>query len=354
MNFFIACFLMIGVSHAGNLSYNSQLSIKLWENTSYTIMLDNQSYQSTSRFKANNVAPGRHRVRIVRNNSYGSCGWTGQQLVYDGAVQIPARSIVKTKLAGNSLRIVNVERIPMPAGFCSHGHQMGHCGYGCGAPPINNCSHGHQMGHCGYGCGAPPVSSASHINCNHGSPFGQCVYGCQMPAGYCMHGDPYASCSFGCQNPNAGNCGNGGFGNSNGNNGNPYGDPYGNPYGNGNGNWGNGNGSGYGDPFGNGSGDETVVFMSDEDFKHLKNTMKNEAFDNRKLMVAQQAMNRNRVSSKQVSELMGLMSFESNRLKLAKTAYPSVADKKNFFRVNKSLSFNSSKKDLDQFVKSRP
>ena len=48
---------------------------------------------------------------------------------------------------------------------------------------------------------------------------------------------------------------------------------------------------------------------------------------------------------------MGLLSFESNKLELAKFAYRFVADKQKFFLVNDSFTFESSIGELDRFVR---
>lgn len=112
--------------------------------------------------------------------------------------------------------------------------------------------------------------------------------------------------------------------------------------GSGNSGWGTGNG-GWGFP-------QLPQGMLAADFDALKATVKAKSFDNTKLQIITQALAANKLTSKQVSELMGLLDFESNKLALAKYAYGKVVDKGNYYLVNNAFSFDNSTAELTQYI----
>ncbi len=125
------------------------------------------------------------------------------------------------------------------------------------------------------------------------------------------------------------------------NNHNNYGNNYGNHYGNNYGNHHSGNYGNYNKP------------MENYEFSMLKNTIASQSFDSRKLSVAKSALTHNRILSRQALELVQLMSFESNKLSLAKFAYDSTIDKGNYFIVNNAFTFSSSVDELHRYIHGR-
>ncbi|HYE54551.1 MAG TPA: DUF4476 domain-containing protein [Chitinophagaceae bacterium] len=85
-------------------------------------------------------------------------------------------------------------------------------------------------------------------------------------------------------------------------------------------------------------------------FQTMKQTLRRESFENTRLTLAKQMIDRNGFESAQVKEMLQLFSFESNRLELAKHAYRNTVDKRNFFVVNDVFSFNSSKDELARYI----
>jgi len=153
------------------------------------------------------------------------------------------------------------------------------------------------------------------------------------------------------------------YGNSYGN-GNGPGNSYGNPYNSGHGNsYGNSYGSSYGNPYsssysyntyddygynsgyGNsgsyGSYGGYSYGMMPETFDALMMSLDREAFDDRKLSMASIAITSNGVTCSQLAAIMSTLSFDSNRLKLAKRSYQFVADKNNAFMLNDAFTFSS-------------
>jgi hypothetical protein len=79
--------------------------------------------------------------------------------------------------------------------------------------------------------------------------------------------------------------------------------------------------------------------------------MQDSGFDNDRLAIAKRHVRNNDVSSRDVSRMMRAMSFESNKLELAKFAYPFTIDPQNYEMVYDALSFSSSRRSLDQFLR---
>lgn len=111
-----------------------------------------------------------------------------------------------------------------------------------------------------------------------------------------------------------------------------------------------GHGPGYGGGYGPGHGDYYHDVMSPQAFSHLRRTIANASFDSSKLSIAKQAIRMNRVTSRQVYDIMMLLSFESKRLELAKFAYANTVDKGSYYIVNEAFSFSSSIRELNEYL----
>lgn len=92
------------------------------------------------------------------------------------------------------------------------------------------------------------------------------------------------------------------------------------------------------------------IGMHNRQFQDLKFVIQNESFDRDRLMIMTQAARNGNINSRQVLELMDLLSFDSNKLKFAKQAYQNTVDKQNYFMVREGLNFISSKRKLTQFI----
>lgn len=94
------------------------------------------------------------------------------------------------------------------------------------------------------------------------------------------------------------------------------------------------------------------LVMGDNEFRALEYTIANTAFESNRLMIAKQAITNNYLTSAQVADLMRLMSYESSKLELAKSAYLYTIDKQNYFLVNKAFNFGSSVYALNKYINS--
>jgi len=90
--------------------------------------------------------------------------------------------------------------------------------------------------------------------------------------------------------------------------------------------------------------------MNEYDFDQLKNTIDRLSFESSRMQVAKQAISANQITSRQVAELMNLMTFESSKLDLAKFAYHNTVDKQNYFILNDTFTFESSISELNDYI----
>ena len=101
--------------------------------------------------------------------------------------------------------------------------------------------------------------------------------------------------------------------------------------------------------FGNVNYAPVAMGINPHSFQQLKLTIINNAFDNNKLQIAIQGISYG-VSSQQVLELMSLLTFESNKLHLAKVAYGNTIDPQNYYIVNNGFTFSSSINALNHHI----
>jgi len=89
-------------------------------------------------------------------------------------------------------------------------------------------------------------------------------------------------------------------------------------------------------------------------FNALVQVVKDESFDQTRVSILEQAIHSNHFETGQVRTLLSLITFESNRLALAKKFYPVTIDQQNFSQLYSVFTFSSSKEDLGQFLQSQP
>jgi hypothetical protein len=90
--------------------------------------------------------------------------------------------------------------------------------------------------------------------------------------------------------------------------------------------------------------------MDPQDYEYAYQMIDEESFDNSRLKLAKQIVSSNPMSVNQIMGICKLFSFESNRLEFAKCAYRHCADKNRYFMVNEVFNFESSKRELRDFV----
>ncbi len=90
--------------------------------------------------------------------------------------------------------------------------------------------------------------------------------------------------------------------------------------------------------------------MSDVDFSNIKNTIKGQSAEDSKLKVAKQLVSGTCLRSAQIKELLDLLSFESNRLNLAKHCYKLAFDPQSYFLIDNALATKASRDDLEAYI----
>jgi hypothetical protein len=90
--------------------------------------------------------------------------------------------------------------------------------------------------------------------------------------------------------------------------------------------------------------------MDDYAFNGLMNTLRGMHFESSKMSVARNAIRSNRFTARQAADIIGVMTFDSSRLELAKMAYLSTVDKENYWVVYDLFTFESSIVELNEYI----
>lgn len=93
-----------------------------------------------------------------------------------------------------------------------------------------------------------------------------------------------------------------------------------------------------------------VYPMGTSDFNAAKASISSKSFEDSKVTVAKQVIDANCLSTRQVKEIMQLMTFEENKLTIAKYAYTKTTDPNNYFQLNDAFTFESSIDELNAYI----
>ncbi|SHF26433.1 DUF4476 domain-containing protein [Chryseobacterium takakiae] len=104
-------------------------------------------------------------------------------------------------------------------------------------------------------------------------------------------------------------------------------------------------------PYGNSGNINYPNVMDNQTFQEFMDTMKNRAwFDDKKLVFINQQGRHAMFTSEQISILVKDLSFDKNKLALAKSLFPKCVDKQKYFIVGEALDFESSRKELMDYI----
>ena len=128
---------IVSVKAHGNHSIKSDFNLKLWNNTSFKIIVDNYHYNNENFFKLKNIQPGIHRIKVIKRkkNAHGYGVLT--QVLYNGTVNIPRNSRVMATVTPNrnlNLKITKKHK----GGFYHNNHNHNQCVSNCGQSLGNN------------------------------------------------------------------------------------------------------------------------------------------------------------------------------------------------------------------------
>lgn len=104
-------------------------------------------------------------------------------------------------------------------------------------------------------------------------------------------------------------------------------------------------------PYGNSGNINYPNVMDNQTFQQFMDTMKDRAwFDDKKLAFINQQGRHAMFTSEQISILVKDLSFDKNKLTLAKSLFPKCVDKQKYFIVGEALDFESSRKELMDYI----
>lgn len=90
--------------------------------------------------------------------------------------------------------------------------------------------------------------------------------------------------------------------------------------------------------------------MKEADFTQLRNTIKDQDYDDTRIQIAKDAITKQPLNCQQLAELLDVFSFESGKLVLAKFAYSYLTDKEQFSVVIDRFKLNNSRKELEKMA----
>lgn len=88
-------------------------------------------------------------------------------------------------------------------------------------------------------------------------------------------------------------------------------------------------------------------------FSEAKKSIASKSFSDTKMQLAKQIMRTNCMTTFQVLELIELLSFESEKLELAKYAYDYTYDRGNYYKINDAFGFESSVRELEKYLQQK-
>jgi hypothetical protein len=91
--------------------------------------------------------------------------------------------------------------------------------------------------------------------------------------------------------------------------------------------------------------------MNPRDYEEIVRVISKENFDETRLNTAKRMININPMSTRQIVDICKLFTFEANRLEFAKYAYIHCVDPNKYFLVNEVFTFDSSKEELDEYIR---
>jgi hypothetical protein len=95
-----------------------------------------------------------------------------------------------------------------------------------------------------------------------------------------------------------------------------------------------------------------IAPMCDANFSALMNAISNRPFDSTRRQLAAQAISTNYFTSAQVLHMLGLFSFDSSKLEIAKLAYTRTVDPERYYVVYDAFAFDSSVRHLSDYMAS--
>lgn len=90
--------------------------------------------------------------------------------------------------------------------------------------------------------------------------------------------------------------------------------------------------------------------MDNNTFRQFFAMFQRESFDDGKIAMINQQMSNSQFTSEQIRDLVKSMSFDKNKIMLAKSMYKRCVDKSRYFLVSDAFDYESSKRELREFI----
>jgi hypothetical protein len=94
--------------------------------------------------------------------------------------------------------------------------------------------------------------------------------------------------------------------------------------------------------------------IDNDEFQRIKESIAKESFNSTKLTIAKQIIRSKQCfTSRQITDIVKLFSFDDTRLEVAKYAFEYTIDRENYYQVADAFTFSSSKEDLMKFLEGK-
>lgn len=93
--------------------------------------------------------------------------------------------------------------------------------------------------------------------------------------------------------------------------------------------------------------------ISDYNFSQLTSFISKRPFSDSRVSIMKEAIDFNWFKVNQIKDLFSYLSFESDKIEIAKYSYKKIIDKQNFYHLYDLLSFESSVDELMEFVRNQ-
>ncbi|MCF8374401.1 MAG: DUF4476 domain-containing protein [Bacteroidales bacterium] len=99
---------------------NSKLELRLWDNSFFSVEIDTKSYPANvTEFSMYNLRPGQHYIKVIKRTQRPN-GFI-VQVMFQGYIQIPARTIVEAKITrSHQFDIIRLR--PLAPNHSTQGH----------------------------------------------------------------------------------------------------------------------------------------------------------------------------------------------------------------------------------------
>ncbi|RPD49225.1 DUF4476 domain-containing protein [Hymenobacter sediminis] len=105
-------------------------------------------------------------------------------------------------------------------------------------------------------------------------------------------------------------------------------------------------------PYPNSYPGNASYIMVPQDVDALLQTVQRQSFDDNKLAIIREALREVSLPADDARRLITTIAFDRNRIELAKYMYTRVADRQNFYRVYDALQYQSSIREVQQYIDS--